>query len=336
MEQKTDKNLELLIKESWLTPTRKRILIGVLCSAIVHTIGYGVFRYAPIAQFAFGLGQIEFVDANYDRNILIKLSKPMRYPGDYLGFTSPTKTLDLEKLKEEEKRRKKALEMAKRREELAAKRKAEAAAAKAKESEKQAESTQNTVAAVTPTPTPKPTPSGFKPINTRPIRDQVQRLYELKQEGKLVFNEHNLRVGVMGEIKPDGSIENARVFIPSGNPQIDKAALSILDAVSEAKALGPLSQLSSLSMILTIDEDQAQLVTVGFAPNPETAGALQFLAKQAINLGKKLKEADPASMIFLNNIQITQSSNRLTATIAVPRQVAKDTLAKAMAKRNDQ
>jgi hypothetical protein len=41
-------------------------------------------------------------------------------------------------------------------------------------------------------------------------------------------------------------------------------------------------------------------------------------------------------MIFLNNIKITQSSNRLTATIAVPRQVAKDTLAKAMAKKTEQ
>ena len=284
----------------------------------------------PLARLAVGLSQLEFVDASYDRNILIKLGKPLRYPGDYPGFTAPTKTLDLDKLKEEENRKQRAREAAQRQAELAAKREAERDAAEKQAAEEKALAQK---AEPTPTPSPKPTTSGFKPINTRPIRDQVTRLYELKQEGKLVFDEADLKVGVMGDIKPDGRIVNAKVFIPSGNPQIDKAALSIIDAVSEAEALGPLSQLTSLSMVLTVDEAHAQLVTVGFAPNPETAGALQFLAKQAVNLGKRLKEADPASMVFLNNIQITQSSNRLTATILVPRQVAKDTLAKAMAKK---
>lgn len=328
MKQTPNDNLQLLIETSWLTPTRKRILVGLLCSAIVHAIGYGVFRFVPIARLALNLSELEFVDAAYDKNILLTLAKPMRYPGDYPGFAAPTKSLDLDQLKEEEKRRQRALAEAKRRAEAEAKRKAEA------EARQQAEdAAKKATAQAAPTPSPSPTPSGFKPINTRPIRDQVTRLYELKQEGKLVFDENNLKVGVMGEIKPNGRIENARVFIPSGNPQIDKAALAILDAVSEAEALGPLSKLTSLSMILTIDDQQASLVTVGFAESPEVAGALQFLAKQAVALGKKLKEADPASMVFLDNIKITQSSNRLTATIAVPRQVAKDTLAKAMAKK---
>ena len=325
-------DLQLLIEKSWFTPTRKRVLIGLVCSVFVHAVGYSVFRYAPIARLAFGLGQIEFVDASYNRNILIKLGQPLRYPGDYPGFTAPTKTLDLDKLKEEEQRKQRALEAARRQAEIAAKLEAERAAAEKKVAEGKVLAQK---AEPTPTPAPKPTPSGFKAINTRPIREQMTRLYELKQEGKLVFNEQDLKVGVMGDIKPDGRIVNAKVFIPSGNTQIDKAALAILEAVSEAEALGPLSQLTSLSMVLTVNEAQAQLVTVGFAPNPETAGALQFLAKQAVNFGKKVKETDPASMVFLNNIQITQTSNRLTATITVPRQVAKDTLAKAMTKKTE-
>lgn len=327
-----EEELKLLIEKSWFAPTFKRVLIGLLCSVLVHAVGYTVFRYAPIARLAFGLTQFEFVDASYNRNILLALGKPLRYPGDYPGFAAPTKTLDLAKIKEEEKRKQRALEVARRQAEEVARRRAEREAEAKKIAEAKA------VAAKpepSPTASPKPMPSGFKPINTRPIREQMTRLYELKQEGKLVFNDQNLKVGVMGDIKPNGRIVNARVFIPSGNPQIDKAALSILDAVSEAEALGPLSQLTSLSMILTIDESQAQLTTVGFAPNAETAGALQFLAKQAVNFGKRLKEADPASMIFLNNLQIAQTGNRLTATISVPRQIAKDTLAKAMAKKTE-
>ena len=330
MNQDTTNELNLLTESSWLTPTRKRVLAGVLCSLVVHAIGYGVFRYAPIAQFALSIGQFEFVDESYNRGILVELGKPLRYPGNYPGFTAPAKTLDLAKLKEEEKKRASAIAEAKRRAEKnvreAAKKTTAAASAVA----------QKTGPEPQPTPASKPTPSGFKPINTRPIREQMQRLYELKQSGKLVFNETNLRVGVTGEIKPDGGIVNAKIFIPSGNPQIDRAALSIVEAVSEAKALGPLSQLSSLSMVLTIDDQRAQLVTVGFAPNPETAGALRVLAKFFLDNGKRIKSADPASMIFLDNIQLSQSSNRITATISVPRQVAKDTLAKTMVKKSEE
>ncbi|HEX4949964.1 MAG TPA: hypothetical protein VFZ34_25075 [Blastocatellia bacterium] len=335
MKLETKRELNFMTETSWLTPTGKRVLVGVVCSLIVHLIGYGVFRYAPIAEMAFGIGQYQFVDEAYDRAILIDLKKPMRYPGDYIGFTTPTKTLDLDKLKEEEKKRQEALAAAKRQAEEAERRRAEQAKKQAAGQSDIAQKTEPEPTP-TPTPTPKPTPSGFKPINTRPIREQMQRLYDLKQEGKLVFDEMNLKVGVSGAIKPDGSIANAKVFIPSGNPQIDRAALSIVDAVSEAKALGPLSQLSSLSMVLTIDAQRAQLVTVGFAPDAETAGALRVLAKLFLDNGKRIKAADPASMIFLDNIQLTQSSNRITATITVPRQVAKDTLAKSMAKKTEQ
>ena len=329
MKQETTNQLNLLTASSWLTPTRKRVLMGVLCSLLVHLMGYSLFRFAPVARFALGLGQYEFVDESYNRSILIDLSKPLRYPGDYPGFAAPAKILDLAKLKEEEKKRQQALTAAKRRAEKIARDEAKRSTAAA------ATVAQKTEPEVAPTPTPKPTPSGFKPINTRPIREQMQRLYELKESGKLVFNETNLRVGVTGEIKPDGGIANAKIFIPSGNPQIDRAALSIIEAVSEAKALGPLSQLSSLSMVLTLDTQRAQLITVGFAPNPETAGALRVLAKLFLDNGKRIKSADPASMIFLDNIQLSQSSNRITATISVPREVAKDTLAKSMAKKSE-
>ena len=332
MNQDRTNELKLLTEKSWLTPTSKRVIVGVFCSLLVHAIGYSLFRYAPIAQLALGLGQYQFVDESYNRGILVNLSKPLRYPGNYPGFAAPAKTLDLEKLKEEEKKHQKAFAAAQQRADVAERHRTEQAKKRTTDHPAIA---QKTEPEPQPTPASKPTPSGFKPINTRPIREQMQRLYDLKQEGKLVFNEANLRVGVTGEIKSDGSIVNVKVFIPSHNPQIDRAALSVVEAVSEAKALGPLSQLSSLSMVLTIDDQRAQLVTVGFAPNPETAGALRVLAKLFLDNGRRIKAADPASMIFLDNIQLSQNSNRITATISVPRQVAKDTLSKTMAKKSE-
>ena len=115
------------------------------------------------------------------------------------------------------------------------------------------------VAQANPTPTPAPTPKseypgGFGKINTAPIKAQVQRLYEAKKEGSLVLPDGKLRVGVAGTIQEDGTLANYRIIIPSGLPDIDKAALAILSAVSESRALGPLHEITSLSMILNSGE----------------------------------------------------------------------------------
>lgn len=316
-------DLDFLIHNSWLRPTRKRLATALVCSLAVHLLGYIAYRVTPAVGLAYDISEIKFVDADFDHAILLNLSRPLRYPGQYPGFGAPAKTLDLEAMKKIEK--KKLEEEARRKAAEEAKKKEEAEKQLAKNSEPKAPEA---------AATPKPAPSGFKPINTRPIREQIQRLYDLNQEGKLVVDEQMFKVGVQGEIKADGEIVNSRVFIPSGNAQIDLAAIAIIQAVSESRALGPLSQLTSLSMILTVDTQKAELVTVGFAPDQPTADNLQNAAQAAVFLGKRLKAADPASMIFLNNIKIAQTGNRLTATITVPRQVAKDTLASTMIKRS--
>jgi hypothetical protein len=172
----------------------------------------------------------------------------------------------------------------------------------------------------------------FKPINTRPIRDQIQRLYELQQEGKLIFDANNLRVGVSGDVQADGSIKNEKVVVKSGNPQIDRAAIAIIEAVSESNALGPLARLTSLTMILDVNEQRAQLTATGFARSPEEVSQLQFLAWSGLKLARNKKDRDSASQLLLNNIQVSQTGNRLQATITVPRQVAVDTVTKSVSK----
>jgi hypothetical protein len=311
-----------LISDSWLTPTKRRLLAALLTSLVVHIVGYTALQYAPVVGLALNFRQLEFVDEDYDRAILIDLSKPLRYPGNYPGFGVPEEVKDLEEVKKAEEERRRRLEAARRRREAEAERERrgrEAAEREAAEQQAQA----------APTPAPKPTPAPFGRINTAPIRDQIQRLYEAKKSGHLVLPEGKLRVGVAGQIKADGSIENYRVIVSSGQPEIDRAALAILEAVSVSKALGPLHQLTSLSMILDVDQ-AAKLTVTGFAPDEQTAAALQALAKFALDLARRSKAGDPAAMVILNNIKVSQSSKRIQADVVVPRQTASDTLAKTM------
>ena len=330
MKNNESDELKLLLENSWLTPNVRRVGVGLLVSAAVHLVGYAVLTIVPVARLAWGFQDIKFTDAAYNRAILLDLSAPLKYPGNYPGFAPPVKTVDLAKLKTIEAQRQKSLEAARKKEADRVKREAEREVARRAKTEELAKN--NVVKPEEPKPQPTPAPTTFKPINTRPIRDQIQRLYELQQDGKLVFDTNRLRVGVSGDVQADGSIKNEKVVIKSGNLQIDQAAIAIIEAVSESNALGPLARLTSLTMILEVNEQRVQLTATGFAKSPEEVSQLQFLAWSGLKLARNKKDRDTASTLLLNNIQVSQTGNRLQATITVPRQVAVETVAKTLSK----
>jgi hypothetical protein len=186
-----------------------------------------------------------------------------------------------------------------------------------------------------PTPTPTPTPSGygsFGKINTAPIKDQIQRLYQAKKDGKLVIPDGKFRVGVQGSVNPDGTLANYKVHISSGIQEIDDSAMAILAAVSESRALGPLSKLTSITMVLEIDQN-AQLIVTGFTSNESDAINLKNLADVGLFAARIKKSDDPAAMIMLNNLKIKRTGTRIDAVISVPKEMAKETLARTMDKK---
>lgn len=325
-------------------PSRKRALIlAAALSLIVHLVGVIVVRTAPIFSLAMQMRQLEFVEEDFNRAILIDFSQRLRYPPGYLGFRPPEKTLSLEEMKKEQERRarREAARQARlKREAEARRRAAEAEAARlAEEQEKtRAEQAAQDLAqsAAKPDSTPKPTPhpdgyGRFGKINTAPIKEQVQRLYEAKKAGKLTLPEGQLRVGIEGSIAEDGTIARYRISVPSGIPEIDEAAKAILDAVSASRALGVLHTLTSLSMVLEIDQ-RAELRVVGFTDTEAEAKEIVDLAQAALLLARFKKSGDAAAMVMLNNLRVTRAGARIQATISVPRQMASDTLANTMEK----
>jgi hypothetical protein len=312
-------------------PSRKRLLIGaILLSLCVHGVGYLAAEYAPLIQIAYSLRGVQFVEEDFDKRILVTFSKRLSYPSGYAGFRPPDHELTPEEIKRLEARRQtraaKRAEAQRQRAEQAAK---EADAAEAKAA---AQQEAETAAQANPAPTPKSDyPGGFGKINTAPIKAQVQRLYEAKQEGKLELPEGKLKVGVAGTIKADGTLANCRIIIPSGLPEIDKAALAILDAVSASHALGPLNEITSLSMILSVDE-RAELTVVGFTPNDQAARNIVNLANAAILFARIKKADEPAAMVMINNLKVSHTGKRVQAVISMPRDKASVTLAQTMSK----
>jgi hypothetical protein len=308
-------------------PSRaKGLLMAVLFSVLAHVAILLAIRVAPIVGILMGVRGIDWVEEPYDPK-KIKDVRWLTYPPGYLGFRPPQKIRSLDDIKKEEERLQRLKERKKRERELAEKRAAE-------ERAKAEEKAKADLANAEPKPTPTPSPSGygsFGKINTAPIKDQIQRLYLAKKDGKLRIPDGKFQVGVTGSINPDGSLAEYHVHIPSGIPEIDDTAMAILAAVSESRALGPLSKLKEITMVLDIDQE-AKLTVVGFTSTETDASNLHNLADIAVIAAKAKKGDDPAAMVMLNNLDIKHKGNRIQAVIKVPKEMAKETLAKSMDK----
>jgi hypothetical protein len=307
----------------------KRFRRAMALSFFVHLLlAIGVWAY-PLFAIAVGLRTLRFADEEYDRGILITFHKPLKYPQGYTGFRPPTHELTPEEMKRAEARRFAMLEAAKRererqREEAARREKEEKAKEQEAASKQEAEKANQTTPA-------DGYAGGFGKINTQPIKDQIQKLYEAQKAGLLDLQSDRIKVGVSGRINADGTLSDYKVIIPSGNADIDRAALVILRTVSDSRALGPLHELTSLSLILDIDT-LAQLTVVGFTANPQSAMAIEAIANLALMDARKKKSTDPAAMIILNNVKVSRTGQRIQAVISMPRQKASDALADTMEK----
>src|SRR5262252_6283206 len=301
-------------------PSRARgLLMAVLFSVLAHVVILLAIRIAPIVRFAMGFQGLEYVEEPYDKRNVERHIR-LQYPPGYLGFRAPKKTSSLDEMKKEEARRKREQELAKKRE--------------AEKRAKAEEKARAELANAEPKPTPTPSQSGygsFGKINTAPIKDQIQRLYQAKKDGKLRIPDGKFKVGVSGTINPDGTLAEYRVHIPSGIPEIDDSAMAILAAVSESRALGPLSKLKEVTMVLDIDQE-AQLTVVGFTSTETDASNLHNLADIAVFAAKRKKVDDPAAIVMLNNLDIKHAGNCIQAVIKVPKEMAKETLAKTLDK----
>ncbi len=317
---------------------RKGLIIAAGLSVVAHiALCIGVY-YAPVFGLAMKLRGVEFVDEDYNHAILIDFSKKFEYPTGYLGFRSPDKVKSLAEM-EKEKERQAKLQAARRRKEerLEEERRQKEAIAQREAEQKEAEEKTKTDALAQAStesekPAEKPESFGaFGRINTAPIKDQVKRLYDAKKEGKLDLPEGRLKIGVSGTVKPDGTLVDYKITQSSGIKEIDEAALAILAAISESKAMGPLHQLTSLSMVLDIAQE-AQLIVTGFTENEEDARNITNLAQAALLVARFKKSNDQGAMLMLNNLKVRRDGQRIQAIISMPREKATESLTKTMEK----
>jgi len=155
---------------------RGGLILAATLSIVIHVMLAFGLRYAMTIRTALGLEGVEFVDADYNRAILIDFSRGFRYPTGFLGFVAPVRIRSLEEIRREDERRAR-LERERRRLRSGSGT-AEDGDSAAVSADAPAQSAGGDSQAGSPTSAggaASGIPGGFGRINTAPIRDQIQQ-----------------------------------------------------------------------------------------------------------------------------------------------------------------
>jgi len=161
-------------------------------------------------------------------------------------------------------------------------------------------------------------------LNIGPIRDAIAEIYRAKQEGRLAFQD--ISVAVSFRVREDGALVDVALVEPSGIPQVDAAALMIVQEASRARLLAPLAGTQSVTVRLIIAEmTELRMVIV----SPSEAGAAQLLSQlngllvlARLNAGR----LDPQVAAVLSRLSVTQDGRHVVASAKIPRAEATEML----------
>ncbi len=305
---------------------RYKLILGIIVSLFCHITYFSWSFYQWIYSPFTGMSMVDDVYNNIKWIEITKLTKPLKYPANMLVF--PGKVVPLDKIKEEEAKQAKAQE----RERQEAKRKAEEA--KKKQDKKDQEDKENNSDTETSNTedltrngseqdTPPITQPKFGQINARPIREIMDKVYNIYKSGGLDIEKPFFAVTVGYEVDKSGSLYQVRIIKSSGSQQLDSAALNIAAALSESHALLPLTALTANTATLELGEEKASFIIRGLASNTAIASDLVALfSQQVAGLRLFLSFKNPEAAILFKHLQISNKDNELIADMTMPRDEA--------------
>lgn len=278
---------------------KTRFPLILLGSMLLHVAVLGVlygtwFFHAALkfGEFTFGDdGQAQYEIANIDR------TKPLFLPrGFYAVEKPPVEVKKPEKPKNTTDDEKKASKKPERDDQ--------------KDARKDPDKPESTA------PNPK-----FGHISGNAFRPHLENIYHAYEQGRITITTFTVTVSCKAE--RDGSLSDIVLVKSSGDDLIDTTAVNIVKELGAMKALGPLYELSSLSITLDKTPTSATLTAVGFASDPSVT---QDFATQlsALKFAARFKMVNPDQTRLLDNVQISDSGNRVSVSLGLPTTVAGD------------
>ncbi len=291
---------------------RRYIRTGLVLTLLLHgsLFGYTLYdSYRAVAQWRSLLG-LQIVSEpgrlgglqGVDRALLIA---PLYYPP---GLISSPADEEARRRREEERRRR------------------QEAARRLREHLERAASSEETTAALPQTweELEQRVKDEARKLNIGPIREAIAEIYRAKQEGRITFE--NISVAVSFRVQKDGTLTDIQLVEPSGIPQVDAAALGIVQEASRARILAPLASTRSVSVKLIIAE-ATELRFIAISPSEADAAQLTsqlngLLLLARLNSGR----LDPQAASVLSRLSIMQQGRQVIASVRIPRAEATEIL----------
>jgi len=310
-------------------PEKKHVIAGIIISLLLHGSGVGKVVYDSwqhMKQWG-SLLAIEVVDepgtvSGRPRADLIALTQPLYYPP---GLVKPKPDLarrEAERRRQEQRRQQEAQRAREKQEEQAQQTTAaeEGASNQQADLQSQIQLLQQGV-------------QRARTLNIGPIRDQIASIYRAQQEGKISIGE--VSVAVNFQVREDGAFIHVHLVESSGIPEVDNAALIIVDELSQLRSLAPLQKTDSVTLRLTIGQDVELRTTV--ASSSEAVAAEQVNQLNGLLLAARLwttaqKQTRVAQ--FLSTIEIKQVGVNIVASARIPRDEASRLLKKQLGARS--
>jgi len=302
-------------------PEKKHVLAGVLVSLVMHGAMVGKPAYDSWKQLKQwrNLLSIEVVDlpgavSRRLRVDLIELTKPLYYPAGLVKPRPSDDRQEIERRREQQRRQQEA------------------------ESENKQSDTTAALNGGGSTPQPDLQPQvqlirqgvqRARTLNIGPIRDQVAAIYKAQQEGKIAIG--HIRVAVNFRVREDGAFTHVRLVESSGVPEVDSAALIIVDELSQLRSLAPLQKTDSVTLQLSIGQE-VELQTIA-ASTSEAEAAYQVSQLNGLLAAARLLSAaqkQTRTTEFLSGIEIKQDGVNIVAVARISRTEASQLLKKQL------
>lgn len=284
---------------------KTRFPIILLCSAVVHI---GVLA-AIFGSWAYGIaltfGSFSYDDSGSNRVkvTMIDRTKPLYLPPGFYAVEKPPE------------------EVAKREKEETTRDKDKA---RKKDEPKKDENEQKDGEDQKKDEPKEPAPAGdgkFGKISGGAFKPHLQQIYQAYERGEITVT--SFTVTVACKAQPDGSLTDIKLAKSSGDDLIDKSAINIVKELGAMNALDPLAKLSSLSITLQKTPTSATLTAVGFASDPDVTSEFAN-ALGALKFASRFKMQNDDQKALLNGVQIDQSGNRVSVSLALPSSTAGD------------
>ncbi len=171
-------------------------------------------------------------------------------------------------------------------------------------------------------------------INTKPFEDIAVKGKELFDQGKLNLSSA-IEVSATAELNEDGTLKPETVklnWVTASDENTAALAQQLVTALSQSKVLVVLKGAKTVTMALTLDQQDVSVKVMGELPDEGVAKKTADGYTTLVAIGRMAKKGTNEGELY-NNLNFTNDGSRFTMSFVMPKDAAGKMIADMLAKK---